>query len=365
VLQRLLALIAKEFIQIRRDPRTLAMMIVLPLLWLVMFGYAFSFDIKTVKVAIINQNQSPIGSKIATALTGYDRFEQVTLPDQSEEAIRTAIHRDQIHMGVLIPADLTKDGHLQVILDGTNIFAAQTASRLLQLALEPLQAQIGQTSGGAASPGLLPTVSILYNPDLQSAPIMIPGLLGLVTMFMSTLMTALGVVREREYGTMEQLIVTPIKPFELMLGKLIPYALVAAFDFGLVFVAGSYLFHLTFMGNLPLFLALTLLFLTTTLGVGLLISTVAQNQAQAMQLAMLTIFPQILVSGLIFPLASMPKAIQYVAQVLPFTHFVPIARGMFIKGQELSLLTKPVLVLTAYAIVVVTLASLRFRKRLG
>jgi ABC-2 type transport system permease protein len=184
-------------------------------------------------------------------------------------------------------------------------------------------------------------------------------------MFMTTLMTAMGVVREREYGTMEQLVVTPIKPVELMLGKLLPYFLVGVVDFTLVFVAGKYLFHLTFMGNLPVFLLLSLLLVFTTLGLGLLVSTVAQNQQQAMQLAIFIILPQILLSGLIFPLSSLPKPIQWIAYLLPFTHYVPIARGMFIKGQEFALVWKSAAVLAVYAVVVVTLASLRFRKRIA
>jgi ABC-2 type transport system permease protein len=194
---------------------------------------------------------------------------------------------------------------------------------------------------------------------------MIPGLLGLVVMFMTTLMTAMGVVREREYGTMEQLVVTPIKPVELMLGKLLPYFLVGVVDFTLVYISGKYLFNLTFMGNLPVFLLLSLLLVFTTLGLGLLISTVAQNQQQAMQLAIFVVIPQILLSGLIFPLSSLPKPIQWIAYLLPFTHYVPIARGMFIKGQEFALVWKSAAVLAAYAVVVVTLASLRFRKRIA
>jgi ABC-2 type transport system permease protein len=362
MLQRLFALVQKEFIQIRRDPRTLAMMIILPLLWLVMFGYAFSFDVKEITVAVVDQSGNPVGAKLADTLKGYDRFVPVDLADRTESGIRAAIHRDEIQMGMLIPADLGRGGQVKVLLDGTNLFAAQAGSRHLQKALEPLQRAAAPQAG---APQLIPQLETLYNPDLQSAPVMIPGLLGLVTMFMAIMMTALGVVREREYGTMEQLVVTPIRPFELMLGKLIPYALVAALDFTLVFAAGTYLFDLDFAGNLPAFLGLTLLFLVTTLGLGLLISTVAQNQQQAMQLAMLAIFPQILVSGLIFPLSSMPKVIQYIAYALPFTHFVPIARGIFIKGQEVSLLSTQVTVLAVYAVGVVTLASLRFRKRLG
>lgn len=361
MLQRLLALTRKEFIQIRRDKRTLAMMIILPVLWLIMFGYAFSFDVKSATVAIVDQSNSPIGTKIATTLHGYDRFVVKDLPDPTEEGIRTAIHRDEIQLGVLIPADLTKGAPVRVLVDGTNLFTAQASTRLLQSALEPLQKGAPQ----AAPATLTPKLEILYNPELASAPVMIPGLLGLVTMFMAVMMTAVGIVREREYGTLEQLVVTPIRPVELMIGKLIPYALVAAVDFGLVFVAGMYLFNLTFAGNLVLFLALALLFLVTSLGLGLLVSTIAQNQQQAMQMALLTILPQILVSGLIFPLSSMPKAIQYIAYILPFTHFVPITRGIFIKGQEFSLLAHEVWILVGYAVVVITLATLRFRKRLG
>lgn len=370
MLQRILALTRKEFIQIRRDKRTLAMMILLPLLWLLVFGYAFSFDVKTVTVGIVDESQNPAGAKIAETLTGYDRFEVQPLPEQTEAGIRTAIHRDEIKLGIMIPADLVKGAQVKVLVDGTNLFAAQAATRLLQQAMAPLQKAMPGASSvqpplPTATQNLTPQMEILYNPELASAPVMIPGLLGLVTMFMAVMMTALGIVREREYGTMEQLVVTPIKPFELMIGKLLPYALVTAIDFGLVFLAGTYLFDLTFAGNLPLFLALTLLFLITTLGLGLLVSTVAQNQQQAMQMALLVILPQILVSGLIFPLESMPKAIQYVAYLLPFTHFVPITRGIFIKGQEFGLLTTQTGILAAYAVAVVTLATLRFRKRLG
>lgn len=360
MLQRILALTRKEFIQIRRDKRTLAMMILLPLIWLLVFGYAFSFDVKSVTVGIVDESKSPVGAKIVETLKAYERFEVEAVPTESEAGIREAIHRDAIKLGVLIPANIGQGEQLKVLVDGTNLFAAQASTRLLQQAIAPLQ-----KAAPTANQSLAPQMEILYNPELASAPVMIPGLLGLVTMFMAIMMTALGIVREREYGTMEQLVVTPIRPFELMIGKLLPYALVTVIDFGLVFLAGVYLFNLTFAGNLLLFLALTLLFLVTTLGLGLLVSTVAQNQQQAMQMALLVILPQILVSGLIFPLDSMPKAIQYVSYLLPFTHFVPITRGIFIKGQEFSLLTTQTAILAGYAVAVVTLATLRFRKRLG
>lgn len=417
MLQRMLALAQKEFIQIRRDRRTLAMMVALPLLWLVMFGYAFTFDVEEVQVAVLDQSGTRTGALVAEAFRTYDRFVPVALAEVTEQGMREAMYRDELQMGVIIPPGYPEGAaQMKVLVDGAHLFAAGTGTRLLQDALEPVQSQIKaelaertrtqfqarltqvieerkqaalqqvppplrpqveQMIGAlAANPGnldletpepprLIPELEILYNPELKSANVMIPGLLGLVLMFMTTMMTAMGIVREREYGTMEQLVVTPIRPVELMLGKLLPYFVIGAVDFALVYIAGVYLFDLHFAGNFPLFLGLSLLLVFTTLGLGLLLSTVAQNQQQAMQLALFTILPQILVSGLIFPLSSLPTAIQYVAYLLPFSHYVPIARGMFLKGQGLDLLQTEALVLAFYAVVVVTVASLRFRKRIS
>ena len=385
MLQRLLALAQKEFIQIRRDHRTLAMMILMPLLFLLLFGYAFSFDVKSITVTVIDNSGTVVGKMVAEAFRSYDKFLITKLDDMSEAGIRDAMYRGKLQMGVIIPPEYATSGNndpMQVFSDGSNLFAAQAGIRMLTSVLEPAQAKIQKEVAAAAlatashlpqtanvpapaMPRLIPSLNILYNPDLKSANVMIPALLGLVVMVITTLMTAMGVVKEREYGTMEQLVVTPIKPMELMLGKLLPYLVIGAIDFTVVFIAGKYLFNLTFVGNLPLFLMLSLLLVFTTLAVGLLISTVAQNQQQAMQLAMLTIMPQIILSGLIFPLSSLPKAIQVVGLMLPFTYFVPIAKGMFIKGQGLDILWPQVLVLAGYAVVMVTLASLRFHKRLA
>lgn len=402
MLQRILALAQKEFIQIRRDRRTLAMMILIPVIWLVLFGYAFSFDVDNIAVAVVDLSGTETGARVSRAIREYDRFRVIDLAEASEEAIHDAFYRDQIKMAVILPAgfgDRGSDAQMKVLIDGSDIFASQTGARLISKALEPVQAELrtettqrfkeeltrllkGLAAQGPAAPPALPTpappdlptpappalapdLQILYNPDLKSAPVMIPGLVGMVIMYTTTLMTAMGVVREREHGTMEQLVVTPIRPVELMLGKIIPYFFVGCLDFLIVYLAGIYLFDLEFAGNLPLFMGLSLLLIFTTLGLGLLLSTVAQNQQQAMQMALIVVMPQVLVSGMIFPLSSLPKAIQYIAYLLPFTHYVPIARGMFIKGQDLSLLWLPATVLAVYAVAVVVLASIRFRKRLA
>ncbi|MFZ5824391.1 MAG: ABC transporter permease [Bacillota bacterium] len=419
MLQRILALAQKELIQIRRDKRNLAMMLGIPVLWLLLFGYAFTFDINEVTVAVVDQSGTETGARVARAFGEYERFRAVDLSEATEQGIYDAIHRDQVKMAVFLPAGFGQaesEVQMKVLIDGSDLFASQTGARLIARAMEPVQAEVRVESaerfkealaaqlkahgearakalveqappqlksqvaqmaaaaqapveplelGAVAPPAMTMDLQILYNPDLKSAPVMIPGLLGMVVMFMTTLMTAMGVVREREHGTMEQLVVTPIRPVELMLGKIIPYFFVGCFDFALVYFAGVYLFDLQFAGSLPLFMALSLLLVFTTLGLGLLLSTVAQNQQQAMQLAMMVVMPQVLVSGMIFPLSSLPKVIQYIAYGLPFTHYVPIARGMFIKGQGLDLLWVPALVLAVYAVAVVALASARFRKRLG
>ncbi|MEW5934514.1 MAG: ABC transporter permease [Bacillota bacterium] len=424
-MQRIRALVQKEFIQMRRDRRTLAMMIVLPLVWLVIFGYAFSFDVSDLRVAVVDESGTNIGARLAEAILSYEKFVPVRLTVPWED-IRQAVEQERVDMAVFIPpgfgrvSDGSTDARLKLIIDGSQLFKAQAAARMLQRAMEPVQDEIGaevraqveedvrrrletelarrtdearekaqalvESRAPAVSlpedlfrppslaeldfeppapPRLIPEIEILYNPDLKSAPVMIPGLLGLVVMFMTTLLTSLGIVREREFGTLEQLVVTPIRPLELVLGKLLPYVAVAAVDFALVLLAGTYLFDLRVAGNLWLFCGLTLLFLLTTLGLGLLISTVSGTQQQAMQLSFFCIFPQILLSGLIFPLTSMPAAIQYIAYLLPFTYFVPIARGIFIKGYGLELLWQPVAVLAAYGVAMIVFAAVRFRKRLG
>ncbi|MGE5675196.1 MAG: ABC transporter permease, partial [Mycobacterium leprae] len=231
----------------------------------------------------------------------------------------------------------------------------------------------GNTTGAAGSgllstgvpPVAVPKVEILYNPDLRSANVMIPGLTGMVILFITTLMTALGIVREKEQGTLEQIVVSPITPLELILGKLVPYTVIGLVDFALVVFAGIYLFHIPFAGSLPVFAGLAALFLLSTLGLGLLVSTMAQNQQQAIQMAMFMVFPQFLLSGFVFPLNAMPVAIRYISYLFPLTYFMPIARGMFLKGSTIGLLYRPAILMGVYGVAVILFAAARFRKRLG
>ncbi|MHB1433946.1 MAG: ABC transporter permease [Streptosporangiaceae bacterium] len=351
------AMIVKEFRQLRRDRRTLAMMIVLPVLLLVVLGYAASFDVKTITVAVVG----PQASVVSAALRAP--FEvTVTAPAQDSAWARNELRDGRAEMAVV-----TGTSHPVILIDGSQLFAARAALTALS-GLERAGAGTGASAsagpsgaaGGSALP-VTPTVHVLYNPGLNTSDIMIPGLCGVVLVFVGTIITSLGVVRERQSGTLEQLAVMPLRPRDVFLGKIVPYFLVATVDLGIVLAVGIAIFGVPFRGN-PLVFALgALLFLFVTLGSGVLISSVSQNQGQAIQLAMMTLLPQILLSGLIFPLSSIAAGVRWIAYLLPLTYFNIISRGVMLKAQPLSSLWPSFLFLGLLGAVVVTGATLRFR----
>ena len=365
--RRLLSLMRKEFIQIRRDRRTLAMMVLIPLLWLVVFGYAATFDVREIPTAVAIPPDFPAGQQLVAILDSSAYFKVVESGPGTRADLERAIKEGRAAIGVLPPVA----GQPGLFLaDGSDLFTAQTAARQLQALSQQLTQQLGPLFGAAGGTlaGASTTTQMsfetvfLYNPDLRSANFMIPGLVGVVMVFIATIMTAVGVVRERERGTLEQLMVTPLGPLELMVGKMAPYVLISFVDLVLVVVAGVYLFHVPFAGSPLLLFLLSFLFLFTCLGIGVLVSTVSQTQQQAMQLAVFTLLPQILLSGFIFPLAAIPWSVRWVAYLAPLTYFVPIARGTFLKDLGMGQLWPYAAVLAAYAVVVVGLAALRFRR---
>ncbi|HEY3363637.1 MAG TPA: ABC transporter permease [Symbiobacteriaceae bacterium] len=359
--RRLRSLIRKEFIQILRDRRTLAMMIVVPLIWLTVFGYAATFDVRHIPLGLINQSTSTPATRLVAAVKDDPTF-QTNETVLSRDDLTAKLREGRLGLGLIIPREFGQNpgpgqepAQVQVLVDGSDFFSAQAGLRALSPALQRAAGERGAVS----------KVEILYNPDLKSANVMIPGLTGMVILFITTIMTALGIVREKEQGTLEQIIVSPITPLELILGKLIPYTLIGLLDFALVVSAGIFLFQIPFTGNLPVFAGLAALFLLSTLGLGLLVSTLAQNQQQAIQMAIFMVFPQFLLSGFVFPLNAMPLAIRYVAYFFPLTYYMPIARGMFLKSATIDMLYEPAILLAVYGIAMITFAAARFRKRLG
>jgi ABC-2 type transport system permease protein len=332
------AIVLKEFRQMRRDRRTLAMMILLPLVLLIMFGYAASFDITSVRTVIVGPGAAAVAPK---------------LPGQLDVvSVRPAANRDDavtdLRRGQATVAVVTAPGrHPALLVDGSELFAAKAVVAAAKAGQVPLQPEV------------------LFNPTLKTSVVMVPGLIGIVLVFVGTLFTALGVVRERQAGTLEQLAVMPFRPRDVFVGKIAPYFAVAALDTAVIVAAGLGVFGVPFRGSVFTFVLAAVLFLFVTLGVGVLISTVSQNQGQAIQLAIMTLLPQILLSGLVFPVTSMAPGVRWIAYLLPLTYFIRISRAVLIKAAPISSLWLPLTMLAVLGAVVFTLSVLRFRRDLA
>jgi ABC-2 type transport system permease protein len=338
------AMIVKEFRQLRRDRRTLAMMIVLPLLLLVVFGYAASFDVMSIPTSVVG----PHAEQVASAL--QPPFDVVSVDPSADRADAV----DDLTYGRSPVAILTmRTGPSDVLLDGSELFTSQAAERAL----------VQMAQGAPSAPPVQSTV--LFNPGLETSAVMIPGLAAMILLFIGTVITSLGVVRERQAGTLEQLAVMPLRPSDVFLGKIAPYFLVGAIDMTIVVVAGVLLFDVPFRGSVIVFGFGALLFLFVALGLGVLISSVSQNQGQAIQLAMLTLLPQIMLSGLIFPLRSMAAGVRWIGYILPLTYFVQISRSIMLRAAPIGALWQPFAYLALLGALVVGLATLRFRRQLA
>ena len=354
------AMIVKEFRQLRRDRRTLAMMIVMPILLLVILGYAASFDVSDIPTVVAGP-----GADVA-ALTLPKSF-QVTdtyTATAAHTGQATAWAHDELrdgHAAVAIVTASTGGGPL-ILLDGSQLFTAQAALR--QFAAQPRGAT---AAAGTADPGpgvaavANATIQVLYNPQLKTSYIMIPGLAGVILVFVGTVITSLGVVRERQSGTLEQLAVMPLRPADVFLGKIVPYFVVAVVDLVVVLAVGVAVFGVPFRGSLAVFGLGALLFVFVTLGLGVLISSVSQTQGQAIQLAVMTLLPQVLLSGLIFPLTSIVVGVRWIAYLLPLTYFTEISRGVMLRAEPIGSLWPPFVYLALLGAVVTGLAIWRFR----
>ena len=344
------AIAVKEFRELRRDRRTLAMLFLLPLVFLVVFGYAASYDVEEVPTVVVGP-QAELAAGLLPAT-----FDVQSVDSGGDRAgAETHLQRGEQVVGVVTPS--SSSGSVEVLIDGTELFAAQAALR----SLAELETQAA--SRAATTPSA--QVEILFNPDLRTAVIMIPGLCGIILVFVGTIATALGVVRERQSGTMEQLAVMPFRPHDVFFGKIAPYLLIAAADMVIVVLAGMLLFDVPFRGSVATFALGSVLFLFVTVGTGVVISSVSQTQAQAMQLAVFTMVPQFLLSGLFFPLYSMPWAVRWIGYLLPLTWFIKVARGVMVRGTPIGALWLPLLILTVMAAAVFITATLRFRRDLA
>jgi ABC-2 type transport system permease protein len=331
-------MIIKEFRELRRDRRTLGMLIGLPLLLLVIFGYAANFYVSSVKTAVVG----PQATAAASALPSF--FDVTVVEPGDGRADAEALLRDNTVDVVIVTGQLPA----LALVDGSNLFAAQSIVSVLN--------KVGADKV---------TTEVLYNPEMKTSWVMIPAIIGLILTFIGTIVTSIGLVRERETGTLEQLAVMPIKPSAVILGKISPYFLVASIDMVVVTVLGILLFGVPFNGNVLVFALGAALFLFVVLGLGVFISTISQTTGQAIQTAFFFLMPQILLSGMIFPLDAMAAGVRWIGYLLPLTYFTMISQGVMLRGASLASLWFPFLVLTVMAVVVFTGATLRFRRDLA
>ncbi|MHB9133720.1 MAG: ABC transporter permease [Armatimonadota bacterium] len=368
----------KEFIQISRDPRLLTVVVVLPVLMLLLYGYAINLDVKHVRLGIYDQDHSRSSRDLIGAFTHSEYFDLVAIL-HSEKEVTTALDGGEVQVAVIIPYTFDTDlasGRtvpVQVLVDGSDSTTASTAlgytggvlqQYSVQLAMQALR-RAGPGAGQAALPVDLRT-RFWYNPELRSTNFIIPGLIAVILMVLSALLTSVTIVRERERGTIESLIVSPVKPIELMVGKLVPYVVIAFCDVLMVMLVSVLLYHIPLRGNPLLVLVASGIFLTAALGIGLLVSTVAPNQQVALMFGLLaTQLPSVLLSGFIFPISSMPPFVQALSNIIPATHFIKLLRGLFLKGISFDLFWQPALILLATGLLVLTLSTLRFRKKLS
>jgi ABC-2 type transport system permease protein len=375
MIRRLTSIMRKEAIHIVRDRRTLALSFVMPIVMLLLLGYAANTDVRNISLVVVDQDRSPASRALLDAFRAADYF-RVDFMVDSEARIEELIGQGAAKAGLIVPPgygeQLVAGRSAQVgfVLDGSDPIVAQNAlasakligqAKATEIAIERLAAR-GQGSQFVSPIDV--STQVWYNPDLVSAYYMVPALIGIILLFQSLILTSTAIVRERERGTIEQLIVTPIRAGELVVGKIAPYVIIAFVNIIEVLIVGALLFRVPMNGSVLLLLALAALFMITTLGIGLLISTIARTQQEAMITAIFYLLPNIFLAGFFFPIAAMPPILQLISYFFPLRYFLIIVRGIVLKGVGIEALWPEVIGLTIFGLVVVTAASRRFRKSL-
>ncbi len=371
---RLSSIIRKEFIQIIRDPRTLMLIIAMPILQLFLLGYAATTDVKNISLAVWDQSQSPQSRSLLDAFRSADYF-RISYMVGSQDDYRTLIERGDVRAALIIPPDYAErlaqgNAQVSIVLDGSDATVGGTALSAARLigqsyATNILSQQMALSGRGASlTPPVDVRTQVWYNPDLISAYFNIPGVIGMILSFITALLTANAVVRERERGTIEQLIVTPIRSWELVTGKVLPYVILAFVDVIEILIIGHFWFGVPIRGDLALVLILSGLFALSSLGIGLFASTIANTQQEAMLTVMMTILPSIFLSGFFFPIDAMPTFLQFVSYIIPLRYYLVIIRALLLKGVGASALEGQIVALAIFAVVITGAAAVRFRKRL-
>ncbi len=371
--QRIGAILQKELIQHLRDRRTLVVLILTPLLQLMLFGYAVHMTVTHIPMIVVDQSLDAQSRAYLDDLVNSQYFDIVAWAPNQAQAVK-AIDEYRASAGVIIPADFAAhiqrgDAQVLFLVDGSDMFTSQSAFNAASLVAQDraIHLQLEQLSSHGQQSGSLPLSTftrILYNPDMKDLWFMIPGMIAILLQQECIILTAMAVVRERETGTLEQILVTPIRPIELMIGKALPNVVIAMINMLTILAVGVFWFKMPFQGNFWLFAGLSFIFSFAGLGLGLLISSVSENQRQAMQLMMAISLIALILAGAFFPRYAMPKAIQWLGDLIPASYFIPISRSIINKGIGLNYLWINAVALVIYVVGILFIAARTFRQRL-
>ena len=367
---RLRTLVWKEFLELRRSPQLLRLVLVAPVVQLVLLGYAATTDVRNVPFAVVDADRSAASRRLVEHFAASPYFD-IVVDDVDMARVAPRLASGDVWMAVVVPAGFgrtlerptaTRGGPVvQVVADGTDSNSSGVALAYVQgLVAEFNQRRMGE--GGVAG-GLDGRVRVWFNPELESRNFMVPGVLALLLMIVTTTLTSMAIVREREHGTLDQLYVTPIGRWELVLGKLLPYALIGIIDVLLVVAVSVHWFEVPLRGSVPLLLAASVVYLLCTLGLGLFVSTISSTQQQAMMTAtFFFLVPMIYLSGFVFPIENMPTVVQWVTTIIPLRYFLVIVRGIFLKGVGFEVLWPQFAAIGAWGVAVLALAAVRSRR---
>jgi ABC-2 type transport system permease protein len=378
-LQRLAAIVIREATQLRRDRRTLMMIFGLPVIELFLFGYAVSLTVYHIPTAVVNQSQDQRSRDFVKALVDSQYFD-VTQNLTNEAQVMQAIDSGQVRAGLTIPPSFSADllngkANISFLLDGSDSFSAQSGynaasiiSQTYSIGITTEKVTRAGGSGGPAAAGLKMPITtstqVLYNPDMIDLWFILPAIIGMILQSQAVVLAAMAVVREREAGTIEQILAAPIRPVELMLGKMIPLLGLGILMIAIVLGLGAFWFGVPFRGSLLLYLLLSLLFIASSLGLGLLVSAISHNQKETQQISQMVMLFSMLLTGLVYPTNAMPIIPQFIGDLIPLTYFIRISRGIITKGVGMSFFWGDALALFFYAVVFLGVASFSFKNRL-
>ena len=376
-MRSIIHIIRKEFLQLRRDRRMLPIIFIAPVIQLIILGYAANLDIKNIRTVICDLDRTETSRDFVSKFSNSEYFE-VNDYIYDIKDVDHYLDFGQASIAIVIPRKFGSDliggrqPQLQVIFDGSESTYATAGIQYATIIVNTYSRAIVLNTLGRLRdsslriPSINPQFRVWYNPDLKSRNFMIPGVLALLLMVMTTLLTALAIVKEKEVGTMEQLIVSPIRPYALIIGKLAPFIIIGMIDIVLVMLVATFVFDVPVKGSVFLLFGLCVVYLMTTLGLGLFVSTISKNQQQAMLGAMFFLMmPMIYLSGFVFPIENMPKAMQYVTYIIPLRYFMVIIRGLFLKGVGMHELWPQALILFLFGLAILTMSVFRFSKKVG